>query len=244
MRSRRSAAAAGTRLPTSRWERCAHPQTDSPLQTSSRALCVARCSVELEQSALLCVRGTVCMRVHAGLLRQCALVPAAGPAWPASRQRQRVSASSGRAWPVQPRRGAPGTAALRTHQPRPQLELRARQRGRVHPPGATRTSLGWSSAGAPEATRPPRRRALLNSVSQRPCGCWLSARAAAATRRRAACVTARRPGMMWTCRMARTPPARSTALPRPTTLLATACTQVAHAACPRLCFCCQSAAKP
>jgi len=44
----------------------------------------------------------------------------------------------------------------------------------------------------------------------------------------------RRPAMMWTCRMARTPPARSTAHLSVTALLATARMQ-GHAACPRQC---------
>jgi len=111
----------------------------------------------------------------------------------------------------------------------------ARQRGRLHPPGATRTSLGCSSASAPKVTWPPRRRAQLNSLSQRPCGCWPAAGATAATRRRVACVAAQLPAMMWTCPMARTPPARSTALPSLAAVLASPRMQVGHAACPWQC---------
>jgi len=186
--------------------------------------------------------------------------PVAGPAWSAAaRQRQRVRASSGRAWPVQPRRGPSGTAALHTQQLRPQLELHARQSRRLSPPRSPRTSRGWCSAGAPKAMRPPLRCTLLNSMRQRPCRRPLRARATPppqqlqAPRRRAllngvsrhlrGCRLSARAAaasrQRATCATTRRPRMMWTclawtrlALMTAPPSLVTACMQVGHAACP------------
>jgi len=184
------------------------------------------------------------MRIHAEFLTN--VHPfMAGRARPASRQHaSERRASGGHAWPVQQRRGPLGTASLRTQQPHPLLELRLQQDGRLHPPRPFRMSLWWCSAGATKVMRPPRRRALLTSMSQRPCGCWLTARATVATRRRIGCCTARQARMMWACQMARTPSALSKALLSLAALLAMTRVQVGHAAVPGCALgvseCCQA----
>jgi hypothetical protein len=129
----------------------------------------------VQRSAARCT--TPYTRSH-GVPERCAPDPAAGPAWPPSRQGTSAWRVSGaRAQPVQMQRGPPGTAALRTQQPCPQLELRAQQRGRLYPLRPSRTPSGWPSASAPKAMRPTRRRTLLKSVRQRPCRQPLRARA-------------------------------------------------------------------
>jgi hypothetical protein len=107
------------------------------------------------------------MRIHAGFLSNCSR-PVAGPAWPASRQR----ASAGRARRALLRRSPPRAEThVRIQQPRPLLELRARQRGRLYAPSRPRTSVLWCSAGAPMVTPPPRGHTLLRTARQRPCRC-------------------------------------------------------------------------
>jgi len=162
--------------------------------------------------------------------------PAAGPAWPASRQRASAPrAGGGLAWPMQPRRGPPETAALRTQQTLPQLKLHARQRRHARMARTLTTALRCSSVRAPLATRPSCRRTLLGSMTQRPGARPLGARAAPAAQQRAARAAARRPTMGLT-RLAqhlarRTPPALRSALPGLAALLALARVQVGPQSC-------------